>query len=620
MPLCVGDVVARLFVNLKTQTIFQEETTEGWPPPPDFPPDLFAAAAYLLETAGAYQHSIPGDETAGWPTSTAFPIGERGAQELVDAGAAWSRTPQIPDVVRSLWKELGLSRGQPVYAEHRIGAATPTWWLLALKLMVIADEACADVGYGTTRQFATGHEPLEEPTWIAQAALAPFDSLLRELAERNIAKSGTGHLTFVPQESSICQQVDPDVACVQPKSRTPGVGCTLRTLSHNLALLPPRGTVRATWQRPPWPLTHDDQAPLNLLLIPYPFHVSATAFRADYRVSPTDAKKERQTPWGWFDLKQQWLLGDVQGEEATERERQRRVEALATFTIGLVAAAKRDVGSVHGVVFPEYSLDWDCYELLVERIRGAVPEIEFLVAGSSSNCRREKGNMALSTAFEIDVASGETKRMAISTSRTKHHRWRLESTQVSGYALASALDPRAIWWERAPLLKREIHVNAFRGSSTFVTMICEDLARMDPCHAVLRSVAPSLVFVLLMDGPQLANRWPTRYATTLADDPGSSVLTFTSFALIDRSNRTRQFPECRNVALWKDDTGVTVPIPLDHGAQGILLTLSGHRTSEATMDGRLNLDGRAWRYHGHQPVVLGASSEEMKEALTLVMD
>src|SRR6056297_1951308 len=51
------------------------------------------------------------------------------------------------------------------------------------------------------------------------------------------------------------------------------------------------------------------------------------------------------------------------------------------------------------------------------------------------------------------------------------------------------------------------------------------------------------------DGPQLKSRRPAQYASNLADDPGSGVPTFTSFGLIDRSNKEGHFPESNAIAL-----------------------------------------------------------------------
>ncbi|WP_204323251.1 hypothetical protein, partial [Streptococcus pneumoniae] len=67
--------------------------------------------------------------------------------------------------------------------------------------------------------------------------------------------------------TSFAPMLNPKLARVLPKSRTPAVGCTTRTLSHNLALVPPQGIVNFTWyrERVPFP---GDREPLNLLLVP----------------------------------------------------------------------------------------------------------------------------------------------------------------------------------------------------------------------------------------------------------------------------------------------------------------------------------------------------------------
>ena len=62
-----------------------------------------------------------------------------------------------------------------------------------------------------------------------------------------------------------------------------------------------------------------------------------------------------------------------------------------------------------------------------------------------------------------------------------------------------------------------------RETATLSVLICEDLARYDPVLTVMNAIGPNLVIALLMDGPQLERRWCGRYATALADDPGSSV-------------------------------------------------------------------------------------------------
>jgi hypothetical protein len=150
--------------------------------------------------------------------------------------------------------------------------------------------------------------------------------------------------------------------------------------------------------------------------------------------------------------------------------------------------------------------------------------------------------------------------------------------------------------------------------------VCEDLARSDPCHGVLRDVGPNIVFVMLMDGPQLSSRWSARYSTTLADDPGCSVLTYTSFGLIERSNRSAKHPKSHVIGLWKDDTGHAVEIPCPDGAHGVVLTLSDARITEQTLDGRCNSKAWAWRFHSHYPVTAKPTSPEVQEAINAVIN
>jgi hypothetical protein len=114
------------------------------------------------------------------------------------------------------------------------------------------------------------------------------------------------------------------------------------------------------------------------------------------------------------------------------------------------------------------------------------------------------------------------------------------------------------------------------------------LCRQDPIAEVMRSVGPNLVVALLMDGPQLAARWPARYASVLADDPGSSVLTLTSLGMCLRSRSTTApaGPASRVVALWKDKIYGSREISLEKDKVGCVLSLSCEAREEFTADGR----------------------------------
>lgn len=122
---------------------------------------------------------------------------------------------------------------------------------------------------------------------------------------------------------------------------------------------------------------------------------------------------------------------------------------------------------------------------------------------------------------------------------------------------------------------------------TFAVLICEDLARQDPIAELVRCVGPNLVVALLMDGPQMPDRWSARYATVLAEDPRSSVLTLTSGGMVDLSNAQFGGTSPRSIALWRDAASPRArQIHLQEGAEGVILRLGHKMETEWTADGR----------------------------------
>jgi hypothetical protein len=109
--------------------------------------------------------------------------------------------------------------------------------------------------------------------------------------------------------------------------------------------------------------------------------------------------------------------------------------------------------------------------------------------------------------------------------------------------------------------------------------------RPDPVTDVVRSIAPTLVVALLLDGPQLAARWPARYASVLADDPGCSVLTLTALGMTQRSQPPGHAPS-RGIALWKDRHRGLQQIALAEGAHAVALTAHVRTVQIPSADGR----------------------------------
>src|SRR5262249_19587103 len=76
---------------------------------------------------------------------------------------------------------------------------------------------------------------------------------------------------------------------------------------------------------------------------------------------------------------------------------------------------------------------------------------------------------------------------------------------------------------------------------------------------------------------------------------GSAVLTLTSYGMVERSRPADRDPS-RVVALWKDSTRGVREIPLDPGAQGVLLTLCMDRATRYSADLRWPIDNTTSSY------------------------
>lgn len=560
----VGELIEQVFPYGTTYSSKPQQTRAkaDYRHAPLFPFDLFAVTGLLLLRGAAYQKIVPEGTAKGAPKGSLV-VKLRDMDRLRKIGRAWSLNPKMPDDVQDRWTKLMACAPSPLFQYSGASVKQEPWWRTAFELMVIADEASEDVGYWPTIP------PGDKIRWpVELAAILLNGEFPKRPSSRHIKLSRN-------RPSLTSAAVNQDIVCVQPKARTPDVGCCMRNLTHNLALLPPRGVMRVHWMTPPCAQGQEEAEALNILLIPFP-----------YKIDPSWFVSERPTtnPWHWFDLRQQWLNVGT--------------GVIIEFVRALLAKATSKQ-QIHSVVFPEYSLDWNTYEKLAEVLRDEYPTVQFLVSGASKNCIDEEGNFAIASHFfeDRDPIKGTKARMMATVSRPKHHRWALSADQIAAYNLESEfeLNGDTRWWERIPLQPREIYVNAMRSASVFSAMICEDLARTEPAHEPLRAVGPNLVFVLLMDGPQLQWRWAARYSMGLADDPGCSVLTLTSRALVARWNKKREpKDQSWSIGLWKDEANRAFEINCHEGVEAIVLKLEGKRQVEVTLDGRSNDQTFAW--------------------------
>jgi hypothetical protein len=272
----------------------------------------------------------------------------------------------------------------------------------------------------------------------------------------------------------------------------------------------------------------------------------------------------------FFRMHQGWLSS--QGQKLTAAE-------FASFLRALMDESRSQGREVNGIILPELALE----ESLARQVATELASedgLEMFIAGV---CSPPDGpgllpkNQVLTCIF--------SNKRSYPYIQSKHHRWRVDRGQIEWNLLEDRLDPEKLWWEMINIEARTCGFYVFRHGASLATLICEDLARIDPVQAVIRSVGPNLVIALLMDGPQFERRWPGRYATVLADDPGSSVLSFSSLGLMRRS-AMRADPEARQVALWKDASGKAHELSLPHGAHALILPLTVRDEVNFTLDGR----------------------------------
>lgn len=522
-----------------------------WDLCPSWAPDVFAVAATLIELSGSYTAATcVGDDLKAHAGYLA---------DVAAAANAWKTSTSVPQVVEEWWVNV-IDRGDTPIAEV---SATPALAGALFRLLAVSDQVCAGIGWSS-----------KDPRAATSAAKRALFSFL----ETATGADAPAPLPHHPR--SLCERVPPDVAIVLPKALTPAVGCTVRALSHHLALLPGCSVVS-----PRWHLTGDgDQGnEMRLLIIPFPFDVPGTSF---IKTGEARALGDHAKTQGYFGLRQPWLKKPG-GNDLTVEE---FVDALV---VPLLDAARRESdASVHGILLPECAVSSEFGMRLADVLATRAEQygLKFLISGLlDSTTPGRTRNLAMGYVFDRPRASKVVSPDAPAIAEgahSKHHRWCLDRSQIKRYGLSSLFhDGTDKWWEEIDVSARQLPFFAIRDDLCMTVLICEDLARADPAMPVLRAVGPNLVVALLMDGPQLESRWPARYATVLADDPGSSVLTITCAGMVDRSNYMQANPR-RSVGLWRHSNGHMQELFLPERHYGLLLTLRSVDEEQFTLDHR----------------------------------
>ncbi len=420
---------------------------------------------------------------------------------------------------------------------------------------------------------------------------------------------------------------------VLPKRHNPNVGITLRSISSNLAFN--QSSVDVVWRKtvdnplgnrlmPPKTIKKEDKEnfgkgiKMSMLILPFPLIVKTN----DFRIDSESKNVKMNDDYGFFTYDPDHTFQERHKEIASSREVLKALKLIRRANEELAGEAQTDM-----VIFPEAALSVTQFNGLqtallnplnsFEKLKGVYTTPPSIIVAGVRESRddlkkeREKVNQDTEVTFprnavycqyydakkhsyfvEADPKDNDTPTNINKSYRTpkfkqyKHHRWQLNERQVKRYGLTSVLDPKKIWWESIKIPKRRVSFLNVGKVITISHLICEDLARLDPISELIRHVGPTLVIAILMDGPQVRSRWSARYATVLADDPGSSVITLTSIGMVNRDH-SPYGSLSRVVALWNESHSTeTREIELAPGAEAVLLNLEIDKRSERTADGR----------------------------------
>jgi hypothetical protein len=488
-----------------------------------WPPDLLALTEVILERSEAYRFALSPPAGAHWPPAS-FPAWPDAVTDAARQWTGWAETSDgaIPGLLAQEWKALRARAGAPI----RDLTDARDWRLCQalLTLHAIADEACAGLGVALSAAGADG---------------VRYRAHARELLAR------TGSLARIPAR----------LIRVLPKAGTPGSGSSARVLSRYAAVQVPG--VEAQWHKIPARglTTRACARKVNYLLLPWPLRIR----ESDFRPVAGPLQRLANDPFGFFEFTPSERL-DLDLADRT------------------LAAARDHAGTVDVVILPESAVEHheiDGLETLLAR-----HEVTVLITGVREHPAQSGGFPRNWVHIGVSV-SGQWAHIR----QSKHHRWSLDDAQIRQYHLGGALHPHIRWWEAMEVPRRSVQFVELGGGVTLTSLVCEDLAQTDEVASVIRAVGPTIVVTPLLDGPQLSSRWGARYAGVLADDPGSAVLTLTSFGMAQRSRPPGLDPS-PVVALWKSPGQDVREIPLDRGAHGILLSATAGPAVRRSFDGR----------------------------------
>lgn len=520
-----------------TGSATEQELAGKWHSFLTWPPDVFALCAVVLRRSGCYTKALGNDACPIIPKIQARAKEWRRWFAKTEPCATRSLDPpaEIALCWTTLWKCRNGSLSRIVESNE----------LMRILILMTSASDLASKGSGLPiREFNCG---------------ADKDDIDEVEGAWRLISHGWKLLEPTRRGSSLCSdRIHPNAARVLPKMHVASSGLTLRSFSHHLALCESDEVQPRWFMIPGCRGDKGNEHHVNLVVLPWPLEIEPAQFQV--------SKSSGGDGDAYFDY------------------RSRPSDRVADVIDGICDEAERMLGSLDGVVMPELALDASEYETVRKRV---LARKLMLVAGVG---REPVGDRLGVNEVCVDVPLSQNH--AVHFRQAKHHRWKLDRNQIVTYGIGARLAPNRSYWENIDVGDRRLIFLVLRPWFVASVLICEDLARHDPVGELLRGVGPHLVAALLMDGPQLTSRWSSRYATALADDPGTSVLSVSSLGMVGLSRPVPTAKRSRTVALWKDANRGVKELSVPRDAKALAITLSVENVDERSADGRTEKKAR----------------------------
>lgn len=512
-----------------------------------WPPNTFIILTNILDKNGHYRRFVSPDDTHGWCKKDLLK-----ATELSETWRKILTTPyeeiQTDDVFRVVTNLQELFNYGTLNKDISLLLEESEFITRALTLIVAADESFR---FSELQSVAKGSIYAETLMQL---------SIINEPSKSQLSFSNH-HFGTIQRKSAVCQS-----------------GISLNSISQHLTNIRPEINLEVLERTNE---VNSKKDIFNILILPWPQAIDRNFFSEVTR----DDILEMDENFGFFSYTPKDAIN---------------IDEAVSCAINAI----HSTGDIDLIVFPECALSTeDSKEIatrLYERCHKLGVKCPSLITGNYENTVHYSRNQI--TIFsppeqDPDLADVSVTPELEQVTQKKHHRWYLDRTQIFNYKLGGNLSPSKKWWEFIDVDERKLITYQCHDNKIQITpLICEDLARQDPVAPAVRALGPTLIVALLLDGPQLKNRWPGRYASFLSEDPGSSVLTVTPLGMTLRSDGTGLNPS-RVVSFWSEP-GSHRELSLDEGKHSIILTLEKREILQWTADGRQG-KRTALHYAGH---------------------